>query len=211
MSDLMTMASPTTPDAPATITIARWIGLHFLPLALLPLTTHGIGALVGLDAASATTHALTLAVVPALQTRLLRHGVAGERWGTVRGVLGLAAAFVVAMLAMSSIDLAGYDTLATPAAMGVAGLVHGVIIGWPARAAHRLWAWVGASALGWVLGTAAYRLLLAPGLRLSVGGHALYGYAYTGGHNELLWMGCGLAGFGIATGALLARARGRRA
>ena len=95
--------------------------------------------------------------------------------------------------------------------MGAGGVIQGIIVGWPLKSRRLLLPWVGASALGWLLGAAAYRLLLPAGLRLSVQGHALYGYAYAGGHNELLWMGCGLAGFGVATGVFLARAQRERA
>ena len=197
-------ATPPHLGAPRALA-AAWAGMHLLPIALLPVLTHGLGAAVGLDGAAALTHASTVVALPVLQALVLRRLWGRGAWWTGRALLGFAGACAVAMVAMSSIDLAGFDLLATPVAMTLAGAIHGLVLGWPLRRAGRLGAWVAASAAGWLLGTGLYRLLLAYGLAWTLGDRSAYGYAYTGGHNELLWIGAGLAGFGAVTAWALAR------
>jgi hypothetical protein len=182
-----------------------WAAAHALPLVILPVATLSVGPLVGLDTAAAITHASTSLVVPLLQGRALRSLVSnGPSW-TTRGVLGLGAAIAVAMLLMSSIDLAGYDDLATPFAMCIAGAVHGGILYWPLRNTGRWRAATLVSAMGWLIGTGIYRTLLPAAIRWELFGRSPYGYAYVGGHNELLWIGAGLLGFGLLTAPFLLR------
>jgi hypothetical protein len=94
--------------------------------------------------------------------------------------------------------------------MAAAGLVHGLILGWPLRPVAARHLWIVASTLGWLAGAGGYRLFLNELLALEVGTHSLYGYAYTGGHNELLWAAAGIGCFGIAT-ALVFQLAPRRA
>ena len=183
-----------------------WLSVHCAPLLLVPLLTTTLGPSIGLDSAAALTHATVMTFVPLAEAALLRRVWlidAAWRW---RAVLAMVAAIATAMIVMPSVDLAGYDALATPGAMTAAGVVHGVILGWPLRRVGARRRWVAASALGWLVGAGAYRLLLSDLLALRVGSHSLYGYAYTGGHNELLWTAMGIACFGIATALVILRA-----
>jgi len=185
--------------------VRSWLLVHTLPLLILPVLTLALGSSLGVDAAAVSTHAITLLLVPFLEARILQglgHHVLAS---TVRAVVALAVSIVVAMVLMSAIDLAGYDTIATPTAMIAAGAVHALMLFWPIRVREPLGRWIVGGAAGWVLGTGFYRLLLLFGLRWQVNGQSLYGYAYTGGHNELLWVGAGLVGLGLTTGAMLAR------
>src|SRR5215207_3287886 len=201
---------PAEPDvlprdhAPGRYALLLWISVHSVPLLLVPLLTTSLGPLIGLDAAAAMTHATFMTLVPLAEAELLRRAwpVVDAAWRR-RAVLAMAAAIATAMLIMSSVDLAGYDALATPAAMAGAGLVHGLILGWPLWRVAARYQWIVASILGWLTGAGGYRLLLGDLLALEIGDRSLYGYAYTGGHNELLWAAAGIACFGIATALVI--------
>ena len=177
-----------------------WIVVHTLPIVLLPVLTLILGPRFGLDGAAATMHSATLVFLPLAQAYILRHLTGFAAWWVSRALAGLGVALAVAMVVMSTIDLAGYDAAATPIAMGVAGLLQGLILGWPLRRLGLRRQWMVASVTGWLVGTIFYRLLIGFGLVWEIGGLSAFGYAYTGGHNELLWMSSGLAGFGIVTG-----------
>jgi hypothetical protein len=170
-----------------------------VPLLLVPLLTTSVGPLVGLDTATVVTHATILTFISLAEAELLRRAWPVDAAWRRRAALAMAAAIATAMIVMSSVDLAGYDTLATPLAMGGAGLVHGLILGWPLQRVAARGLWIVASTLGWLAGAGGYRLFLGELLALRIGTHSLYGYAYTGGHNELLWIAAGVACFGIAT------------
>ena len=177
----------------------RWAALHCLPLLLVPLLTIPLGAVIGLDGAAAATHAAVIVLISVGEAALLDRMWAIDGAWRRRAMLAMAAALATAMFVMSAVDLAGYDTLATPMAMMLAGLAHGVVLGWPLRRGGGGARWVLASALGWLAGAGMYRWWLSEMLALTIGTHSLYGYAYTGGHNELLWIAVGIACFGIAT------------
>lgn len=186
-----------------------WIALHLLPAAQLPLLTVGLAPRIGLDAAAALTHLTAIGAVAVLQflvlRRLLRETPAfavSRAWSSWTAV-ALGCGVGVGTAVMSTVDLAGHDGLATFAGMAAAGIVVGMVQvrqGGPAAAVAGRW--LMASALGWVVGAALYRLLLPAALRLSLSGMYLYGHAYHGGHNELLWVAAGLLGYGVTTGAL---------
>ena len=177
----------------------RWVMLHFIPLLLVPLLTTSLGAVVGLDGAAAITHLVNIVLIALGEAALLeRMWRIGSAWRP-RALLAIAAALATAMIVMPAVDLAGYDALATPIAMMLGGLAHGVVLGWPLRRADSLFRWILLSAAGWLVGAGAYRAALSGMLALRIGPHSLYGYAYTGGHNELLWIAVGVACFGLAT------------
>jgi hypothetical protein len=180
----------------------RWASLHFVPLLLVPVLTTSLGAAIGLDAAAAATHAATIMVVALGEAALLGRTWAVDGAWRLRALLAMAVALATAMIVMPAVDLAGYDALATPIAMALAGLAHGLILGWPLRHAGARGRWVLASAIGWLAGAGAYRASLSGLLALRIGPHSLYGYAYTGGHNELLWIAVGIACFGVVTAAV---------
>jgi len=184
-----------------------WIVGHLLPLGLLPIVTHVVGASWGIDRAAAVMHATTVLLVTSVQATVLRRIYGTHTWWAGRAVLAYAAAFAVAMVMMSSIDLAGFDTAATPVAMLAAGTVHGLILGWPLAGQGATRQWVFTSALSWLLGTGVYRILLAYGLTWHIGARSAFGYAYTGGHNELLWQSTGYAIYGLVTGIVITRSR----
>ena len=193
------VAVPTSVRGSARNDRLRWLSLHLVPLLLVPLLTTSLGAVIGLDGAAAVTHIADIAVIalgqPALLARMWHVGAA---WRP-RALLALSAALATAMIVMPAVDLAGHDSLATPVAMALAGLAHGLILGWPLRRVGRLGRWALVSAVGWLVGAGAYRASLSGLLALRIGPHSLYGYAYTGGHNELLWIAVGVACFGLAT------------
>jgi hypothetical protein len=184
----------------------RWIALHCVPLLLVPLLTTTLGSLVGLDRAAMATHVASIASVALCEAALLGRVWTIDAASTRRALLALVAAIGTAMIVMSTVDLAGYDLLATPVAMTLAGVTQGVILGWPLRRVGGHGRWALASALGWLAGAGAYRMWLSDLLALSIGDHSLYGYAYTGGHNELLWAATGIAGFGVATAFVISPA-----
>jgi hypothetical protein len=176
----------------------RWVALHFVPLLLVPLLTTSLGPVIGLDGAAIATHAATIVLIALGEGTLLERISIDAAWKR-RAMLAVAAAIATAMIVMSTVDLAGYDLLATPVAMTLGGLAQGIILGWPVRRVGAAARWATASALGWLAGAGAYRLGLSELLALEIGTRSLYGYAYTGGHNELLWIACGIACFGLAT------------
>jgi hypothetical protein len=173
--------------------------LHFIPLLLVPLLTTSLGAVVGLDGAAAITHLATIVLIALGEAALLARMWHVDAAWRPRALLAMAAALATAMIVMPAVDLAGYDALATPIAMTLGGLAHGVALGWPLRRADSLGRWILVSAVGWLVGAGAYRAALSGLLALRIGPHSLYGYAYTGGHNELLWISVGVACFGLAT------------
>ena len=189
--------------APGRYALLLWISVHWVPLLLVPLLTTTLGPSIGLDAAAALTHATFLTLVPLAEAELLRRAWPVDAAWRRRAVLAMAAAIATAMIIMSSIDLAGHDALATPGAMAGAGIVHGLILGWPLLRVAARYQWIVASTLGWLAGAVGYRLLLDDVLALEIGDRSLYGYAYTGGHNELLWAAAGIACFGVATGLVI--------
>jgi len=190
-------------QAPGRYALLLWISVHWVPLLLVPLLTTTLGPWLGLDAAAAVTHATFMTFVPFAEAELLRRAWPIDAAWRRRAVLAMAAAIATAMIIMPSVDLAGYDTLATPAAMAAAGLVHGLVLGWPLRRVAARHPWIVASTLGWLAGAGGYRLFLGELLALEIDDRSLYGYAYTGGHNELLWIAVGIACFGIATGLVI--------
>ena len=188
----------------------RWALLHFFPLLLVPLLTTSLGAAIGLDAAAAATHAANIMLIALGEAALLSRIWAVDGAWRLRALLAMAAALATAMIVMPAVDLAGYDPLATPIAMALAGLAQGLILSWPLRHAGGLGRWVLASAVGWLAGAGVYRASLSGLLALRIGPHSLYGYAYTGGHNELLWIALGIACFGLVT-AVIVRPASREA
>ena len=215
-----------TSDAPAMvsdITVPRsarssarrdrlhWVALHCLPLLLVPSLTIPLGAMIGLDGAAMTTHVAIFVLIAVGEGALLERMSAIDAGWKRRAMLALAAAIATGMIVMSTVDIAGYDLLATPLAMVLGGLAHGLVLGWPLRRAGGYARFIVASALGWLAGAGAYRWWLSEMLALRVGTHSLYGYAYTGGHNELLWIAAGIACYGLATALVVQpAARGAR-
>lgn len=181
----------------------RWISLHFMPLLLVPLLTTSLGAVVGLDGAAAATHLANIVLIALGEAALLHRLWHVDAAWRPRALLAMAAALATAMIVMPTVDLAGYDAAATPVAMTLAGLAHGLVLGWPLRRASGLGRWTLVSTVGWLVGAGVYRASLSGLLALRIGPHSLYGYAYTGGHNELLWIAVGVACFGVATAFVL--------
>ena len=211
MSATTSAAGVAIPDklVPASVTGAarndrlRWVSLHFIPLLLVPLLTTSLGAVVGLDGAAAATHLANIVLIALGEAALLHRLWHVDAAWRPRALLAMATALATAMIVMPSVDLAGYDTAATPVAMTLAGLAHGLVLGWPLRRVGGLGRWTLVSAVGWLVGAGAYRASLSGLLALRIGPHSLYGYAYTGGHNELLWIAVGVACFGLATAFVL--------
>lgn len=193
------MAAPTSAMREARNDRIRWVALHCLPLLLVPVLTTSLGAVAGLDRAAMATHAANIVLIALGEAALLDRTWRGKAAWRARAMLAMAVAMATAMIAMSTVDLAGYDLLATPVAMTLGGLAHGLTLGWPLRRTVGLGRWALVSAAGWLVGAGVYRVSLTGLLALRIGTHSPYGYAYTGGHNELLWIGTGIACFGLAT------------
>ncbi|HVF39102.1 MAG TPA: hypothetical protein VM939_04315 [Gemmatimonadaceae bacterium] len=174
-----------------------WILVHFGPLLLVPLATHTLNPFVGIDNAAAVTHLLVLIWIAVAQWFVLRPILARpDRW-IWRTAAGAAAAVIAGLVVMSTVDLRGYDALATIFGMGAAGLALGLVQapGQP-RSKSR---WVLVSFIGWLGGALVFRSIIVALANLSLSGFLPYGLAYNAGHNELLWFAVGLACYGVAT------------
>ena len=174
-----------------------WIGLHFVPLLLVPLVTHSLDGMIGIDSAAALNHLVNLAAVAIGETYLLSSIVSQPRQWAWRTACGLAAAVIAGLVVMSTVDLQGYDALATVAGMIAAGLVFGLLQG-PAQPLGTL-RWLIPILPGWFGAAILFRSVILSLAGLSFGGFAPFGLAYNAGHNELLWFSVGLACHGVAT------------
>jgi len=178
-------------------TSLAWIGIHFVPLLIVPLATHALRAVAGIDAAAAITHFLIIAWVSISEMLLMRLVLpAARQWGW-RSAFGLSAAVIAGLVVMSTVDLRGYDALATVSGLAAAGLALGLVQG-PAQPLGSM-RWVGVSLTGWLLAAVVFRSVIAGLAGFSIGGFFPWGLAYNAGHNELLWFSVGLACHGIAT------------
>jgi len=174
-----------------------WILVHLGPLLLVPLVTHSLHTAIGIDRAAAVGHLIILSWIAAGETYLLRSLVSRPRAWAWRTAFGLAIAVVAGLVVMSTIDLRGYDALATVFGMVAAGLVLGVV---QAPAQRRpSWRWVVASLVGWLVGAFVFRLVVLTLAGMSLGGFKPFALAYNAGHNELLWLSVGVAFHGLAT------------
>lgn len=174
-----------------------WVLLHAGPLLLVPAATHSLHNAIGIDTAAAITHLLVLGSIAVGQTYLLRSVLPRSRAWAWRTSCGLACAVVAGLVVMSTIDLAGYDTLATVMGMLAAGLTLGVLQA-PAQPLPKR-RWVAASLVGWGVGAIVFRSVIQPLAEMWIGGFTPFALAYNSGHNELLWSAVGLACYGIAT------------
>ena len=174
-----------------------WILIHFAPLLIVPLATHALRPIVGIDAAAASTHVIIIACVSAGETLLMRSISTIARQWLWRTAVGLAAAVVTGLVVISTVDLRGYDALATVSGLFAAGLALGLVQA-PAQSLG-LMRWLGASLGGWLGAAVVFRATIVGLAGFSVGAFSPWGLAYNAGHNELLWFSVGLAGHGIAT------------
>src|SRR6185436_10616719 len=144
-------------------TSLAWIGIHFVPLLIVPLATHALRAVAGIDAAAAITHFLIIAWVSISEMLLMRLVLpAARQWGW-RSAFGLSAAVIAGLVVMSTVDLRGYDALAT-----VAGLALGLVQA-PAQPLGSM-RWVGVSLTGWLLAAVVFRSVIAGLAGFSMGG-----------------------------------------
>ena len=174
-----------------------WIALHFVPLLLVPLLTHSLDGIIGINSAAAVTHLVILISVAVGETYLMRSILPRPQQWAWRTAFGLAAAVIAGLVVMSTVDLQGYDALATVAGMTAAGLALGLVQG-PAQPLGTL-RWVVPIVLGWFGAAILFRSVILALAGFSVGGVTPFGLAYNAGHNELLWFSVGIACHGVAT------------
>ena len=174
-----------------------WIALHFVPLLLVPLLTHSLDGFIGINSAAAVTHVVILVWVAVAETHLLSSIVSQPRQWAWRTACGLAAGVLAGLVVMSTVDLQGYDALATIGGTLAAGLVLGLIQA-PAQPLGKL-RWITLSLVGWVGSALIFRSVIIAVAGFSMGGFAPYALAYNSGHNELLWFSFGIACHGVAT------------
>ena len=173
-----------------------WIALHFVPLIAVPLITHALIPL-GINTAAAVALLAIIGCIAFGQSRLIRkQRVTRARWmWQTACALGLAVA--AGLVTMSTVDLAGYDVLATFSGMSAAGLVFGIVQA-PMLEKGKL-QWTFASIAGWLIGALAFRSVITSLVAMSIGDFTPYALAYNAGHNELLWTATGLAVYGFVT------------
>ena len=188
--------------------LPAWILVHIGPFLIVPLATHALRPLAGIDAASGITHLLIIAWVSAGEMLLMRSLLPAARQWVWRTAFGLAAAVVAGLVVMSTIDLRGYDALATLFGLFAAGLVLGLAQA-PAQPLGFL-RWISVSLAGWLAAGLVFRSMVVALAGFSIGGFFPWGLAYNSGHNELLWFSVGLAGHGV-TSAWNVRSHTRRA
>jgi hypothetical protein len=174
-----------------------WTVLHFVPLLLVPLVTHGLDEFIGINSAAALTHLIILVSIAIGETYLMRTILPRPHQWAWRTACGLAAAVIAGLVVMSTVDLQGYDALATLCGMTAAGLVFGLIQG-PGQPLGVV-RWIVPIIVGWLGGAILFRSVIVSLAALSLGGVAPWGLAYNAGHNELLWFAVGLACHGLAT------------
>ena len=174
-----------------------WVLLHFVPLLLVPLFTHSLDGIIGINSAAALTHLIILASIAVGETYLMRVILPRPQQWAWRTACGLAAAVIAGLVVMSTVDLQGYDALATLSGMTAAGLVFGLVQG-PAQPLGVV-RWTIPIVVGWLGAAILFRSVIISLAGLSVDGIAPYGLAYNAGHNELLWFSVGLACHGVAT------------
>jgi hypothetical protein len=174
-----------------------WIGTHLTPLVAVPLVTHAFHRITGVNTAAGLALIAMIAAVAIGQSRVITNTrVTRARWIWQTGcAIGLA--LVAGLVAMSTVDIAGYDALATFSGMTSAGLVLSFIQA-PMLNRAKL-EWVALGATGWLAGALVFRTIIASLAAMSIGGIEPYGLAYNAGHNELLWMATGLAFYGFST------------
>jgi hypothetical protein len=178
--------------------LLRWQLLHLAPILVIPLFSHALHRVFLIDAVAVGIMLFCVGLIAWGQSRLLTlsaHGPGRWAWQTA---FALAIAIACGLVTMSTIDLAGYDQLATLTAMPVVGAVLGGIQSRLLRA-HRL-QWVVTSTAAWLVGAVLFRAIIAPAAAWEIGGRAPFGLVYNAGHNELLWTAAGIACYGLATG-----------
>ena len=174
-----------------------WIVLHFVPLLLVPILTHSLDGIIGINSAAALTHLVILISIAVGETYLMRSILPRPQQWAWRTACGLAAGVIAGLVVMSTVDLQGYDALATLAGMIAAGLAFGLVQG-PAQPLGTL-RWLVPITIGWFGAAILFRSIILSLAGLSIGGLSPYGLAYNAGHNELLWFSVGLACHGVAT------------
>ena len=170
---------------------------------LVPIVTHSLDGLIGINSAAALTHLINLAAIAIGETYLLSSIVSRPRQWAWRTACGLAAAVIAGLVVMSTVDLQGYDALATVSGMTAAGLVFGLVQG-PAQPLGTV-RWLIPVLSGWLGAAFLFRSVILALAGLSIGGVTPFGLAYNSGHNELLWFSVGLACHGLATAWNIAR------
>ena len=177
--------------------LPAWILVHFGPFLVVPLATHALRPIGGIDAASGITHLLIIAWVSMGEMLLMRSLLPASRQWVWRTAFGLAAAVVAGLVVMSTIDLRGHDALATLSGLFAAGLVLGLAQA-PAQPLGFV-RWISVSLAGWLASGLVFRSVVVGLAGFSIGGFFPWGLAYNAGHNELLWFSVGVAGHGITS------------
>jgi hypothetical protein len=174
-----------------------WMTTNLTPLVVVPLVTHAFHRITGINTAAGLALVALIAAVAVGQSRIMSNtNVSRSRW-MWQTACAIGLALVAGLVAMSSVDIAGYDTVATFSGMTSAGLVLGVVQA-PMISKGKL-TWVGLTTLGWLIGAVVFRSIISSLAAMSIAGIEPYGLAYNAGHNELLWMATGLAIYGLST------------
>jgi hypothetical protein len=183
----------------------KWVALHLVPLVAVPVVTHTFAGIAGLNTAAALALLTMIAILAIGQSKIMTgRRVSSSRWmWQTACAIGIAVA--AGLVVMSTVDLAGYDALATFSGMTSAGLALGLVQA-PMLEDRKL-QWVALSAGGWLLGALIFRAIISSLAAISIGGLEPYGLAYNAGHNELLWTATGLAFYGFLTLPMISTAR----
>src|SRR5688572_15144246 len=80
-----------------------WVLLHLTPLLLVPILTHTIQTVIGIDGAAAASHFVIIAWISVGQGYLLRSVLARPRQWVWRTAVGLAMAIVAGLVVMSTV------------------------------------------------------------------------------------------------------------
>jgi hypothetical protein len=174
-----------------------WIAANLTPLVVVPLVTHAFHRIAGINTAAGFALVALIAAVAIGQSRIVSNTTVRQSRWVWQTACAIGLALATGLVVMSTVDIAGNDTLATFSGMTSAGLVLGLIqaplikLGKPA--------WVALSVTGWLIGAVVFRSIISPLAAMSIWGIEPYGLAYNAGHNELLWTATGLAFYGLST------------